>query len=179
MFLPEGVSFKLIRQDVELQTVLLVHSSNEVTLEISLGQVSMLDLYQVMDATDTQFPQKHSDLLDNVSQVTTTNKRFLLHNYGPIESPHILRDAGKKVKYKINGQGTLMVLRGDGSYMGIKCWYTPSLPVTVISRGEHFQQNPSKLESHTIFSHEFKGTGEVCFNTTLVSSDDIFLSQCF
>ena len=94
-----------------------------------------------MGATDTKFPKENRALIDSGSQVTTTNKNFLLQDYQDVDIPWILRDTGKKVKYKIQGQGTLMVPRGDGSYMGIRCWYTPSLPFTVISPGEHFQQN--------------------------------------
>ena len=76
-------------------------------------------------------------MVDNVSQVTTTNKQFLLNDFIPITTPWILKDEGKKAQYIIKGQGTLLVPRGDGSYMRIKCWYTPSLPVTVISPEEH------------------------------------------
>ena len=106
-----------------------------------------------MDAADSQFPQEHRVLVDNGSQMTTTNKLFLLHDYQPITTPRILKDAGKKAQYVIKGQGTLLVPRGDGSYMHVKCWCTPLLPVTVISPGEHVQQHPSQFESHTIFSH--------------------------
>ena len=120
--------------------------------EVSLVNVLTLDLFQVMEAADTQFPREHRALVDNGSQATTTNKRFLLHNYTSINFPRVLRDAGGNITYKVEGQGTLMVPRGDGSFMGIKCWYTPTLPVTVISPGEHIQQNPAKLSSHTIFS---------------------------
>ena len=72
-----------------------------------------------------------------------------------------------------------MVPRGDGSFMRIKCWYTPTLPVTVISLGEHVQQNPTKLYSHTIFLHKFKGSGEVRFHDTNGDTEDIFLTQYF
>ena len=144
-----------------------------------MGQVHTLDLFQVMDDADSHFPQEHGALVDNLSQVTTTNKKFLLHDFKPITSPRLLKDARKKAQYVIKGQGTLLVPRGDGSYMRIKCWYTPSLPVTVISPGEHFQQHPSQFESHTIFSHEYKGTGEVRFHSVSEDNDDIFLTQYF
>ena len=93
-----------------------------------MGTVSTVDLCKIMNAADTNFPAEHRALVDNGSQVTTTNKRFLIHNYKEVNSSQVLRDVGKKVKYKVEGQGILMVPRGDGSYMGIKCWYTPSLP---------------------------------------------------
>ena len=102
-----------------------------------MGQVHTLDLFQVMNAADSHFSQEHRALFDNRSQVMTTNKQFLLHDFTPITTPRILKDAGKKAQYIIKGQGNLLVPRGDGSYMRIKCWYTPSLPVTVISPEEH------------------------------------------
>ena len=91
------------------------------TFEISLGHVLTLDLFQVMGSADSQFPKEHRALFDNGSQATTTNKGFLLHNYTTISNPRVLRDAGGKVKYKVEGKGTLMVPRGDGSFMEIKC----------------------------------------------------------
>ena len=132
--------------------------------EISLRDVLTLDLFQVKEAADTQFPREHRSLVDNGSQATTTNKCFLLHNYTSINNQRFLRDAGGKITYNVEGKGTLMVPRGDGSFMSIKCWYTPTLTVTVISPGEHVKQKPTKISSHTIFSHEFKGSGEVLFH---------------
>ena len=117
-----------------MQNVLPLDSSNTVPHDISMGKVSMVDLCHVVDAMDTKFPKEHRALIDNGSQLTTTNKRFLLHNYKDVDTLQILWDAGKKVKYKIRGQGKYLVPRGDRSYIGIKCWYTPSLPVTVISQ---------------------------------------------
>ena len=128
-------------------------SSNAVNFEIYSGHVLTLDLFQVMEAADSQFPREHRALVDNGSQATTTNKRFLLNNYTSINIPRVLRDAGGKIAYKVEGQGTLMVPRSDGSFTDIKCWYTPTLPVTVISPEEHVQQNLITISFHTIFSH--------------------------
>ena len=115
-------------------------------------------------------------MIDNGSQVTTTNKLFLLHEYTPHKTNRTLQGAGKKIKYKVEGQSYLMVPRVDGSFMKIQCCYTPTLPVTGISPGEHVQQNPSHLDSHTILSHEYKGKGEVRFHGIQPKHDDIFIT---
>ena len=147
--------------------------------ELSLGSVCSLDLFQVMEATTTVFPWEHRALVDNGSQATTTNKRFLLHQYHPVKNSRVLHDAGGKVTYNIEGQGILMVPRGDGSFLPMKCWYTPTLPVTVISPGEHVQQCQGVLASHTVFSHEFKGSGEVRFQDVNDDTVDVFQTQYF
>ena len=94
------------------------------------------DLFQVLDTHSSLKDKGSRVLVDNGSQVTTANHKFLLHNYEKISFHKFLRDAGKRITYKVEGKGYLFVPRGDGSYMSIQCWYTPSMPVTVISTVE-------------------------------------------
>ena len=100
-------------------------------------------------------------LVDNGSQVTTTNHRFLLHNYEKILFNKFHQDTGKRITYKVEGKGFLFVPRGDGSYISIPCWYTPSMPVIVTSPVELVSAKKDVWKAHTIFLHHFKGSGEV------------------
>ena len=77
--------------------------------EIVLGHVLTLDLFQVMEAVDSQYPKEHRALVDNGSQETTTNTLFLLHNYTPINNPRDLRDAvGKVTQVKLEDQDSVV-----------------------------------------------------------------------
>ena len=122
------------------------------------------DLFQVQDSYTLSKEIGYQSLVDNGSQVTTTNHRFLLHDFEKISFQKYLRDAGKRITYKVEGKGFLFVPRGDGSYIKIPCWYTPSMPVTDISPGEVVSAKKDVWKAHTIFSHHFKGSGEVRFH---------------
>ena len=46
----------------------------------------------------------------------------------------------------------------------IECWYTPSLPLTVIGPGEFVKQHPDRLTGHTIYSNEETRRGYLKFH---------------
>ena len=115
------------------------------------------DLFQVLDTHTSHKEKGYQALVDNGSQVTTTNHKFLLHNYEKISFYKVFQDAGKKSTYKVKGKGYLFLSREDVSYISVPCWYTPSMPVKFTSPGEEVSANKELWKAHTIFSHHFKG----------------------
>ena len=53
------------------------------------------------------------------------------------------------------------------------------MPVTVISPGEVVSAKKDVWKAHTIFSHHFKGSGEVRFHGNDSDNDDIFLTDYY
>ena len=53
------------------------------------------------------------------------------------------------------------------------------MTVTVISPGDAVSAKKNLWKSHTIFSHHFKGSGEVRFHGNDPSNDEIFLTDYY
>ena len=53
------------------------------------------------------------------------------------------------------------------------------MPVAVISPGEVVSAKKDIWKAHTIFSHHFKGSGEVRFHVNDSANDDIFLTNYY
>eukprot|EP00957_Ditylum_brightwellii_P068169 5174433-Ditylum_brightwellii.AAC.1 len=82
-------------------------------------------------------PKQHIQPLDdNGSQVTTTSNKSILHNYTGITQGPTLYDTDKRMKHITTGKGYLHLKDNNNHICAISCWYTPTLPVTVISSGE-------------------------------------------
>ena len=86
---------------------------------------------------------------------------------------------GKQTTYKVEGKGYLFISRGDGSNISVPCWYKPSITAKFISPGEAVSANKNLWKAHTIFSHHFKGSGEVRFHGNDPTNDDIFLTDYY
>ena len=96
-------------------------------------------------------------LRDSGSMMKTTNDRKLLHCFDATTIMKYLHDAGKAVSYHVRGSSYLIVDEGDGKHREVKCWYTTSLPVTMIGPGEVVSQSDGKLESCRMYYNELTG----------------------
>ena len=85
---------------------------------VTTGDI-LSDLFHVIAPSSHGYMKEKQALVDNGIQVTTNNHKFLLQNYSEITFNKFICDAGKKVAYKVDGQGYLYVPRGNGSYIYI------------------------------------------------------------
>ena len=86
-----------MRQDIELQYVLPTNSNDAVDKYGCSLDVVPSDLFHVMDTHISHDTKGFQALVNNCSQVTTTNHKFLLHGYKKISFHKYLQDAGKKL----------------------------------------------------------------------------------
>ena len=96
--------------------------------------------------------------------MTSINNRIIIHHLKKIEYEQYLGDSGRKSSYRVEGRGFIMVPGTDGRPVELPCWYTPSLPITVIGPVEYIQENPDVFEAHDIYSNGRTGKGYLKFN---------------
>ena len=96
--------------------------------------------------------------------VTSTNDKSILHRLKKITFEKFLGDAGKKSSYRVEGKKYIVVPGTDGRLVEIPCWYTPTLPLTVLGPGEFIQKRPELFEAHSIYSNDRSGKGYLKFH---------------
>ena len=109
---------------------------------------------------------------DNGSDATTTCHRQILHDYHPINHVKMLIDAGKN-PHTCVGEGFLKIPTVEG-YKTVRCWYTPTMPVTILSPGDMVKYESKRYSGFTTSTDYDENKGAATFvgcrthNTTTI-----------
>jgi len=137
-----------------------------------------MDAYMQFES-DAQACTNRVALSDSGADATLTNERCLLHQYAPIQSTQLIRDAGGKL-HKAVGEGILKVpsvnSNGHRTYALFHCWYIPTLKGTYISPGgtvENF-----RYEAYVQTMERKSGEGKLIFEAKHRAESVVIPLQC-
>eukprot|EP00957_Ditylum_brightwellii_P096394 7340664-Ditylum_brightwellii.AAC.1 len=75
--------------------------------------------------------------------------------------------------HKVIGERDMKIPNGDGTYSRVHAWYSPTMPMTVLSPGEVFQRHTKLYKANTVNCDEEDKLGYVKYHGRDSSCDVI------